>query len=116
MVFAGGQARFFWLQREPAPVSVQDARYLPGFDPQEVSGVRIERPIKVAHKDDGWLLPAKEGSCATGRLIGDLLYDLTRERKAEPKTRDPASFAQFGIAEMGGCRTPDPETHLWRSH
>lgn len=96
---------FFWLQRGPEPLPVEDTHYLPGLDPQQVSGVRIERPgqppIQVARKDGGWVMPAKEDYRAAGRLIGDLLQDLAQARKVEPKTRDPANFARLGLAEKG---------------
>lgn len=96
---------FFGLQREPEPLPVQDTRYLPGLDPRQVSGVRIERPgqppIQVARKDGGWVMPAKADYRAAGRLIGDLLHDLAQARKVEPKTRDPANFARLGLAEKG---------------
>jgi hypothetical protein len=97
---------FAWLQREPARLAPPaEVRYFPGLDVQQVSAVTVRRPgqpdIRVARQDGRWVMPAKAGYPAAGRLVGDLLHDLAQARKVEAKTREPGNFAQLGVADQG---------------
>ncbi|MDF3931951.1 DUF4340 domain-containing protein [Pseudomonas citronellolis] len=93
------------LQRQPEPVAPQDTRYFPGLDAQQVSAVTVRRPgqpeIRVARQGARWVMPAKAGYPAAGRLVGDLLHELAQARKVEAKTREPGNLATLGVAEQG---------------
>lgn len=96
---------YAWLQREPERVALSDTRYFPDLQVLQVTAVTVQRPgqpdIRVARQDGHWVMPAKAGYSAAGRLIGDLLQDLSQARKVEAKTREPGNFAQLELADQG---------------
>ncbi|CAD5109087.1 DUF4340 domain-containing protein [Zestomonas carbonaria] len=97
---------YFWLQR-PAPVSTEREPLLPALQGRvaEVAGIEVAGPgqplVRLARKEQTWVMPAKADYPAEPGAVGSLLRALVEARKVEAKTSNPQLHGQLGLAEQG---------------